>query len=141
CLGEGLRETIPFGRADAVHVVDVTRLVGRKLDELAQTEYRIPRSGLAPLLRPMLEPAQEDPQRCRLDRVEPGVVADQLEVLLRARAVEAQHPHSFAERCVVGSDQAAVTEAEEILRREEAERGRDARRDAGRAEGLRSVLE
>ena len=32
-----------------------------------------------------------------LDRVEPRVVADQLEILLRTRTVKAQHPHSIGE--------------------------------------------
>ena len=85
---------------------------------------------------------QEDAERGGVDLVEARVVADELEPDLRLGAVEAQQPQSLAELLVVDRNQAAVAEREEVLRRVEAERRRDALlRDARRAEGLRRVLD
>ena len=60
---------------------------------------------------------QEDPQRGGLDLVEARVVADEVEVLLVARAVEAEHPDPVAELLVGDRDEPAVAEPEEVLRR------------------------
>src|SRR5581483_3123241 len=101
----------------------------------------IPRRRLATLPVPALEMRQEDTQHRRLHGVESRIVAEVLEGLLLARAVEAEQPDPLGELGVVGGDQAAVAEGEQVLRREEAERRRDARRDACGAEGLRGVLD
>ena len=84
---------------------------------------------------------QEDPEHRGLDGVEPRVVADQVEVLLVARAVEAEHPDPVGELGVVHRDETAVAESEQVLRREEAEGRGDARRDSLRAECLSRVLD
>jgi hypothetical protein len=64
-----------------------------------------------------------------------------VEVLLVARAVEAEHADAVAELLVGDRDEPAVAEPEQVLRRVEAERGRDpGPRDHGRAERLRRVL-
>ena len=78
----------------------------------------------------------------RPGRVEPRVRPDQLEGLLVARAVEAEHPEPLRDLVVPARDEPAVTEREEVLGREEAERRADAgARDAGCAERLRGVLD
>ncbi len=133
-------EPVALGRPDAVHVVDVARLVDRRLDETGQ-QLGVARGSLTPRSIPVLDMPQEDAQERRLHRIEPRVVADVEELLLRCRAVEAEHPDALRELRVVDGDQAAVAESEEVLRREEAERRRDARRDAGCAERLRGVLD
>ena len=99
---------------------------------------RAPRSARRPRGGPRSsrQVRQEDAQHRGLNRVEPAVVADQLELLLRLRAVEAEHPDPLGERGVVDGDEAAVAECEQVLGREEAERRGDARRDPGGAEGL-----
>src|SRR5436190_17223589 len=123
-------------------MVDVSRLVLRQLAELAEPKRGIPGSGFTAQPRPIVEPPEEDPQRRGLELVEPRVVADELEVDLVARTVEAQHPHAVAERFVGDRDEAAVAEPEEVLRGIEAERRRDARsRDFRRAERLRRILD
>ncbi len=63
---------------------------------------------------------------------------DQLEGLLVARAVEAQHPHALGDRVVVGRDRAAVAEGAEVLRREERERRHRAERAGAAAAGTSS---
>ena len=102
-------------------------LVDRDLAELAQAELGVARGRLAARGRPAVQLTQEDPQRRGLDLVEPRVVADVLERLLRLRAVEAEHPDALRELGVSHGDEAAVAEAEEVLRRIEAEGRRDAR--------------
>jgi hypothetical protein len=87
-----------------------------------------------------------DAQDRRLQRVEPRVVADQLEGLLVARPVEAQHPHALGDLVVACEHRAAVAEGAEVLGREEGQSGGRAQRAraAGRrtrAERLRGVLE
>ena len=134
------REPVALGRADAIHVVDVARLVDRRLDETVE-QLGVARGRLAALRVPVVDVPQEDAQERRLHRVEARVVADVEELLLRCGAVEAQHAEPLRELRVVDGDQAAVAEREEVLRREEAERRRDARRDAGCAERLRGVLD
>ena len=131
-----------LGRADDVHVVDVARLVERQVDGLAEPELGVARRTLAAAVVPALEVRQEDAQRGGLDRVEPRVGADELEGLLVARAVEAEHPHPLGHLVVATGDEAAVAEREEVLGREEAEGGADARaRDARGAERLRGILD
>ena len=130
-----------LGAADE-EVVDVARLVLGSVAELADPELAIPLGGLAAQLRPAVELAEEDPQHSRLDLVEAGVAADELERRLRLRAVEAEHPDPLGELRVVHRDEAAVAEPEEVLRRIEAEGRRDpVPGDRGRAEGLRGVLD
>ena len=126
--------------ANAVHVVDVAGLVVRRLDETRE-QLGVARGGLAALRVPRFDVAQEDPQERRLERVEARVVADVLELLLRPRAVEAQHPQPLGERSVVDGDQPAVAKREQVLGREEAERRRDARRDPACAERLGGVFD
>ncbi len=135
-------DAVALGRAADEEVVDVARLVDRKLAQLAEPELRVARRGLAARGRPAVELAQEDAQRRRLQLVEARVVADVLERLLRLRAVEAEHPDPLRELGVAHRDQAAVAEAEEVLGRIEAERrGDPGAGDLRRAEGLRRVLD
>ena len=126
-------------------MVDVAGLVLRQLAGLAEPELRVAGGGLAPRGVPAVELGRKSAKRRRLELVEARVVADELELLLVARAVEAEQPDAVGERGVVGRDEAAVAEAEEVLRREEAERARDAERAdrdrRGGAEGLRGVLD
>src|SRR5207244_9031274 len=97
-----------------------------RLDELAEPQLAVALRRGAAQPRPFAEVWEEDAQRSRLQLVQPGVVADEVEVHLVAGAVEAEHPHAVAELVVVDRDQAAVSQAEEVLRRIEAERRRDA---------------
>ena len=56
--------------------------------------------------------------------------------------MEAEHPHPLGHLLVAAGDETAVAEREEVLGREEAEGGADARaRDAGGAERLGRVLD
>ena len=116
-------------------------LVGRQLGDLAEPELGVARGRLAARRVPARQVRQEDPQHRGLHRVEARVVADQLEVLLGPRAVEAEHPDPVAELGVVHGDEPAVAEREQVLGREEAEGRGDARRDTRGAEGLRRVLD
>ena len=88
---------------------------------------RRPRSGAPAARRPSAQPSrcgQLHAQDRGLQLVQARVVADVLVGDLVLRAVEAQHPHAVGQRVVVGRDRAAVAEAAEVLRREEAERRR-----------------
>ena len=117
-------------------------VVGRQLDELAEPELGVPCSRLAALRVPAVEVLEEEPERGRLELVEPRVRADVLEVALVARAVEPEHPHALGDVFVETGDEPAVADAAEVLRRIEAERRRDpGRRDAACAEGLRGILD
>ena len=124
-------------------VVDVTGLVLRQLDELAETELGVARGGLAAPAVPFVEM-----RRGRCATSPPGARRgascsrrSRTSVLSR-EPWNAQHLHTVGELVVVRRDEAAVAEAEEVLRREEAVRRGDALRcDAGSAEGLRSVLD
>ena len=117
-------------------------LVDRHLADLAEPELAVAVGGLAAQRRPAVELAQEDAQRRGLDLVEPRVGSHVLEDPLGLRAVEAQHADALGELGVVDRDEAAVAEAEEVLRRVEAERRGDARAgDLRRAEGLGRVLD
>ena len=106
-------DSVALGRAADEEVVHVAGLVDRDLAELAQAQLGVARGRLAARRRPAVQLAQEDPQRRRLDLVEPRVVADVLERLLRLRAVEAEHPDALRELGVPDGDEAAVAEAEE----------------------------
>ena len=72
-------------------MVDVAGLVGGQLAELAEAELLVARGRLAARGVPAVDLAEEEAQHGGLQLVEPRVVADRLEVLLVARAVEAQH--------------------------------------------------
>ena len=72
-------------------------VVGRQLDQLAEPQLGIPRRRLAALRVPAVEVLEEEPQRGRLELVEPRVRADVVEVPLVARAVEAEQPHALCE--------------------------------------------
>jgi hypothetical protein len=135
-------DAVALRRAADEEVVDVAGLVLRKVDEIAETELRVPRGGLTPSLRPPVELCEKDTEERGLQLVEPRVVADEVEVDLVRRAVERKHAHALEQRLVVRRDETAVADAKEVLRREEAER-RDVAdlRDAGRAERLRGVLD
>src|SRR5262249_12248629 len=139
---EMLADPVTLRRADDVDVVDVTRLVLGQVAYLAEPELRVARRGLAPQPVPLLDVRQKQPRRSGLELVEPRVVADELEVLLRLRAVEPQEPDPLRQLLVAGRDEPRVAEREQVLGREEAV-GRD---DAGlpdalRAERLRGVLD
>ena len=97
-------------------------LVLGQLDELAEPELRVPGRHLAAAAVPLVEMRQEDPQERRLQLVETRVVADEVEVGLVAGAVEREHADAVGELLVARRDEAAVAEAEEVLRREEAVR-------------------
>src|SRR5581483_5881409 len=73
---------------------------GRQLADLPETELGVPGGGLAAGPVPALEARQEQPERGRLQLVQPGVVADELEVDLVARAVEAEQPNARGELLV-----------------------------------------
>ena len=117
-------------------------LVGGNLARLAEPELAIALGRLAPERGPGGELAQEDPERRRLDLVEARVRPDVLEDALRPRSVEAQQADALGELRVVGRDEPAVPEPEQVLRRIEAEgRGDAGARDFRRAERLRGVLD
>ena len=117
-------------------------LVLRQLARGAEPELRVARRRLTPQLDPAVELREEDAQDRGLQLVEARVVAEQLEVDLVARAVEAKHPDALRKLRIVQRHEAAVAETEEVLRRIEAERRRDAgARDVRRAERLRGVLD
>src|SRR2546423_12417303 len=103
----------------------MARLVLRQLAGGAEPELGVARRGLASRRDPAVELGEEDAQDRGLELVEARVVAEQLEVDLVPRAVEAEHPQPFGELRVVGRDEAPVPEREEVLRRIEAKRRRD----------------
>jgi hypothetical protein len=119
----------------------VTRLVLRDLDELAQAELGIAGGRLTPPPRPLLEVRQEQAQEGRLELVEAGVVAHELEVVLVARTMEGEHPDPLGQLFVVRGHQSSVAEAEEVFGRVEAEGRGERLGDPGRPEGLGSVLD
>src|SRR3954447_6883433 len=120
-LAERGANPVALGRAADEQVVDVAGLVLGHLDEVAQPERAVPLRRLAPEARPLVELRQEHAQERRLQLVEARVVADELEVLLRPRSVEAQEPDALAQLLVQYGHEAAVTEREQVLRRIEAE--------------------
>ena len=139
-------DAVALGAAHDVHVVDGARIVLGDVDELAETELLVARRRLAPGRVPAVQLAEEDAEHGGLELVEARVVADQLERLLVARAVEAEQADGLGERRVLGGDEPAVAEREQVLGREEAERrggahGADAPVADARAERLRRVLE
>jgi hypothetical protein len=139
---QGLGDLGPARRADDVQVVDVTRLVGRELDVLAETELRHTWLRLRVGRVPSGETRQEDAEHRGLYGVETGVRADELEGPLVAGAVEAEHPHTVRDVVVRARHEPAVAEREEVLRREEAEgRADPGLRDSVGAERLRGVLD
>ena len=120
----------------------MARLVLRDLDELAEPELGVAGGRGAARLVPAGELRQEDAQERGLQLVEARVVADELEVGLVLRAVEGEQLDAVGELLVVRRDEAAVAEAEEVLRGIEAEgRDRAVLRDLRGAERLRRVLE
>ena len=136
------RDAVALGRAADEQVVDVAGLVLRQLDELAEPELGVASGDLAPAAIPPVEVREEDAQHPRLQLVEAGVVTDEVELVLVARPVEREHLHAVGELVVVRHDEAAVADAEEVLRRIEAVRGGDAAlRDARGAERLCRVLD
>jgi len=133
---------VALGGAADEEVVDVTGLVLGQVAGRAQAELRIARRSLPALRDPAVELGEEDAQHGSLQLVEARVVANELEVDLVARTVEPQHAHPLRKLRVVRRDEAAVSDAEEVFRRIEAERRRDARTcNVGRAERLRRVLD
>ena len=117
-----IRDPGSLRRAHDEHVVDVAGLVGGQLADLTEPELGVTGNRLTARTVPLLEVREEDAQKRSLELVEPRVVADELEVLLVAGAVEAEEPHALRELVVVGRDETAVPEREQVLGREEAVR-------------------
>ena len=115
-------DALPLRAADDVHVVHVAGLVAWQLAGLTQAEARVAEGGGTARGVRVVEPLEEEPQRRGLELVEARVVAHELERLLVLRAVEAQQADPLGELGVGRRDEAAVTDAREVLRREEAER-------------------
>src|SRR5215204_5236078 len=137
-----LANAVALGRADDEDVVDVPRLVLGQLADLAEPKLPIAGGRLAAEPVPLVQMRQEEPEHRGLELVEPRVVTDELELLLRLRAVEAKKPDPLGQLPVAGRDEPAVTEREQVLRREEAVRRGDAGlADARGAERLSGVLE
>src|SRR5918997_992969 len=86
-----------------------------------RTTYRC-QAGGAPAVRPAVEVRELHAQDAGLQLVQARVVADQLERLLVARAVEAQRAQRLVQLGGVGGDGAAVAERADVLRRVEGER-------------------
>ena len=123
-------------------MVDVAGLVGRELAELSEPELLVARRCLPPGAVPAVELVEEEPQHGGLELVEARVVADRLELLLLARAVEAQERDPVGQRLVGRRHEASVSEPEQVLRREEAEgRQHSGGGDTFGAEGLGRVLD
>src|SRR5919108_5164527 len=125
---ERRRQLVGPGVADDVEVPGGLAARAREVDQLAQARRLVVGGGAPAALGPAVEVRELDPQDRRLELVEPGVVADQLEGLLVARAVEAQHADGLGELVVARRDRPAVAERAEVLRREERERGGGAER-------------
>ena len=106
----------------------------RELDDLAEAELGVAGGSLATRHVPAGEVRKEDAEHRGLHGVEAGVRPHQLEGLLVARTVEAEHSHALGDAVVETRHESAVAEREEVLRREEAER----RADAGLGDTLRS---
>ncbi len=141
-LGERGANPVALARTADEEVVDVTRVILRKLHELAEPELRVTGRRRAARLVPARELRQEDAQERGLQLVEAGVVADEVEGRLVARAVEGEELNAVGELLVARRHQPAVAEAEEVLRGVEAERrDRAVLCDARRTEGLGRVLE
>ncbi len=141
-LAERRGDLRPPGRAHDEHVVDVPRLVGRKLDDLTQAELGVACGSLSTRVVPAGEAREEDAQHGGLDGVESRVGPDELERLLVARAVEAQHSHALGHVVVEARHEPTVAQGKEVLGREEAERRADPRLcDSLGAERLRGVLD
>ena len=69
---------------------------------------RVARGRFSPRVVPAGEAWQEDPEHRGLDGVETRVGSDELEGLLVARAVEAQHPHALGDVVVETRHEPAV---------------------------------
>src|SRR4051794_20344194 len=105
-------DPVALGRTADEQVVDMAGLVGREVAQLAEAELVVAGRRLAPLPRPLVQLPQEDPEGGGLQLVEARVVADELEVDLVPRAVEAEQPDPLAELRVHDCDETAVAEAE-----------------------------
>ena len=140
-LLERVDDRVSLGRAGHEQVVDVARLVRRRVDVLADAELAVALGRLTPTARPAVQLPEEEAERCGLDLVQPRVAADEMEVDLVLRPVETEHADALGDLSVGCSHQPAVTEAEQVLRRIEAEGRGCARRDPGRAESLGRVLD
>src|SRR5438270_9932303 len=117
-------------------------LVLRQLHQVAKAELGVAGGCGAASLVPARELRQEDAQERGLQLVEAGVVADEVEGRLVARAVEGQELDALGELLVVRRDETSVAEAEEVLRGIEAEgRDRPVLRNFRCAESLRRILE
>src|ERR1700704_3409788 len=107
----------PVARARAANeeVIDVAILILGQLDEIAETKLRVPGGSLAAAAVPLVEMRQEEAEERRLQLVEGGVVADEVEVGLVARAVEREHAYAVGEILVIRDDESTVPEAEKVL--------------------------
>ena len=130
-------------RAHHVEVVDGLVAVGRRACGSAYSRMPgllVRARGRAACVVPAVELGQQHAQHGGLELVEARVVAHLGVGDLVRRAVEAQAPGALGDVGVVGDDRAAVAQAAEVLRGEEARtwrRGR-ARRSAGRRAWPRS---
>ena len=120
-----VRQRVGARVADDVQVPRGIRAVDGhgQLGELAEPGRLVVAARRAAALAPGVEVRQLEPQQRRLQLVEARVVAHQLEALLVARAVEAQHPHALGDLVVRARHRAAVAEAAEVLGGEEGEAG------------------
>jgi hypothetical protein len=112
---------------------------------LAQAELAVALGRRAPRGVPAVELRQERSQDGRLELVEAGVVADELERLLVPRAVEASI-RTASSRSARGVETSRRRRRREVLGREERERRRipeppDRRAVEARAEGLGGILD
>src|SRR4051795_2583797 len=141
-LAQRRADRVALARPADEEVVDVARLIQRNLHELAEAQLGVPGRRSAPRLVPACELRQEDAQERGLQLVEARVVSDELEVGLVLGAVEGEELDALRKLVVVRRHEPTVAEAEEVLRRVEAEgRDRAVLRDFRGAESLRGVLE
>src|SRR5439155_1601741 len=140
-LGQRGADRVALARAADEEVVDMAWVVLRQLHEVAEPELCVTGCGGAARLVPARDLRQEDAQERGLQLVEPGVVTDEVERRLVARAVEREELNALRELLVTRRHEPPVAEAEEVLGGIEAEgRDRPMLRDPGRAEGLGGVL-
>src|SRR5262249_23033772 len=114
-LGECRPDQFALARAADEQGGDVARLILREIHALTEPELGVASGGGAARLVPAHELRQEDAQERSLQLVEAGVVADEVEGRLVARAVEGEELNALRELLVIRRDESSVAEAEEIL--------------------------
>ena len=127
-LAEMVREGVAPFRADGELVIGVNRVlgIGRERHRCFGEGRPVPRREHPALLGPRAQSPELGAEERGLQGVQPGVRAQRHVRVVSRVAVDPEKPRARCDRVILGEDRAAVPQAAEILRREEAQRGRGA---------------